>query len=863
MECPKCRFENPDNTNFCGNCASRLGPLEDNPEDRTETIDFKPLRLKTGSTLAGRYKIIEELGFGGMGRVYKAVDKEIGERVAIKLIRPDIAANRKLIERFQNELITTRRIAHRHVCRMYDLGRDGDTRFITMEYVSGEDLKKSLIRMGPLMTRKVLNLGIQICQGLSEAHRLGVIHRDLKPGNIMIDMQGNVRIMDFGIAISQGTRDLTDSGVVVGTPKYFSPEQVEGKTLDQRSDIYSFGVILYEMVTGHVPFEGDTTLIIAYKHMSEAPRNPREFNAQLPKELSQVILKCLEKDPQKRYRTAEEICAALTKIKEELPTTETTIPRTKLKQISQTKFSRPRPKFMRVLGALLLVIFVLGSVFIVYDKVLKKDTVVATSVGTDWVNSIVILPFEHLNPEPGQENLWISFTEAIIRKLSKFQEVKVISLNSALSYKDSGKDAREVSQELDVKNVISGTISIQADKVTAIIKREEISDNPFAGEATYTGHLDNLSELQDKIVVSLAGYLGLALVMDRYENIPSKDSEDVEANRHYQDGRSYELKYYSTYEERDFLSAVDHYSKAVSADPNFALAYWRLGNLHEALYNIKDEDKDEALNQMLDHYKKAYAVDRYSAEANIGMGWYYFYQDDFDSAYQLFKKGYELDSNNAEINFLIGSFLKTMGLYPCAIKHYDRGFELDPYPLDFSLWHGLRAKSYSNMGRFEEAAYFLSEAIQIKQDPWLMLEYAAQLIYLKKYREAEIQIQEAEKTRPMPERMEEDIRHTKALLFAAHGEREKALALIKDEDDTYRQIITSIYALLDLKVHALPNIQKGISVGLEMVRETLYSYPFLMNNPCYESLRDDPQFMEILKNEKAKFDAMLKKYGDL
>ena len=654
---------------------------------------------------------------------------------------------------------------------------------------------------------------------------------------------------------------FTDSGVVVGTPKYFSPEQVEGKTLDQRSDIYSLGVVLYEMVTGHVPFEGDTTMIIAYKHMSEAPRNPREFNAQLPKELSQVIMKCLEKDPQKRYRTAEEICAALTKIKEELPTTETTIPRTKLEQISRTKFSRPRPKFMRVLGALLLVIFVLASVFIVYDKVLKKDTVVATPAGTDWANSIVILPFELLNPEPGQENLWISFTEAIIRKLGKFKELKVISLNSALTYKDSGKGALKVSQELDVKNVMSGTISIQADKVTAIIKREEISDNPFAGEATYTGHLDNVSQLQDEIVKSLAIFLGLALVIDRYENMPSKGSEDVEANRHYQDGRSYELKYYSTNEERDFLSSVDNYSKAVSADPNFALAYWRLGNLYEALLNIKDED--EALNQMLAHYEKAYAVDRYSAEANVGMGWYYFYQDDFDSAYQFFKQGYELDSNNAEINFLIASFLKSIGLYKNAITHYDRGLELDPFPLDFSIWHGLRSKCYAYMGSSQDAADFLEKAIQYNPDPWLVLEYAVQLISLKRYREAEEQIANVEYALVNSSRFEEDIRHTKALLFAVLGERERALELIEDEDNTYRPIITSIYAVLDLKTHALRNIQMGIEEGFQNKRETFYSYPFLINVPFYESLRNDPQFQVILHNEKEKYETKLKKYGDL
>jgi len=863
MKCPKCHFENPDNTTFCGKCANRLDSLEDTLEDRTETIDFKPLRLKTGSTLAGRYRIIEELGFGGMGRIYKAIDKEIGERIAVKLLRPEIAANRKLIERFQNELITTRKIAHRYVCRMYDLGRDGETRFITMEYVSGEDLRKSLTRMGPLMARKAVSLGIQICQGLSEAHRRGVIHRDLKPGNNMIDMEGNIRIMDFGIALSQETKDLTESGVVIGTPKYFSPEQVEGKVLDPRSDIYSFGVILYEMVTGHVPFEGDTTLVVAYKHMSETPRNPREFNAQLPKELSQLILKCLNKNPAKRYQSTEEICAALTKIKEDLPTSETTVSKTKFEELSQKKSFRSRPKFVRALGILFLSVFILASAFIVYDQFLKtRGSDGASPMSVDWVNSVVILPFEHLNPQPGQENLWISFTEAIIRKLNKFQELKVISLSSALVYKDSDKGLSEIGRDLDVKNVLSGIISTLADEVRVTLKRDQIADSPFTGEATYSGNPENMSELEDEVAKSLAKYLRLARVDERYESLSSPGSANTAANSYYQDGRANELEYYRTGEESDFLNSAENYTQAVSADPGFALAYWRLGNLHEARYNTKDGEEAD-LSRMSGFFEKAHEVDRYSAEANVGMGWYFFYQDDFDSAYQFFKLGYELDPNNAEINFLMGSFFKSLGLFEYAITHYDRGLELDPFPLDFSIWHGLRSKCYAYTGRCETGAQYLENAIQHNPDPWLLLEYVIQLVSLKRYSEAEEQIARAEESLGTSKKLDEDIRHTKAVLFAVLDEREKALALIEDEDDTYRHLITSIYAVLGLKTHALRNIRIGIEEGFQKTRETLYSYPFLLNVPFYDSLRGDAQFQNILRLEKEKYEAKRKKYGDL
>jgi Tol biopolymer transport system component/serine/threonine protein kinase len=327
IKCPKCQTDNPETLKFCGECGTQLPSLGDIKV--TETLEMPKEELTTGSTFAGRYQIIEELGKGGMGRVYKAHDTKIREKIALKLIKPEIVKDRKTIERFSNELKLARKIRHKNICQMFDLGEEKGTHFITMEYISGEDLKNMIRMSGRLALGTTISIAKQVCEGLAEAHKMGIIHRDLKPSNIMIDREGDVRIMDFGIAHSLETKGMTGAGVMIGTPEYMSPEQVEGKEIDQRSDVYSLGVILYELVNVQVPFEGDTPFTVVIKHKSEMPKNPKELNAQIPDDLNRMILKCLEKDKENRYRSAGEVRSEIESIEKGIPTTERIVPKKK------------------------------------------------------------------------------------------------------------------------------------------------------------------------------------------------------------------------------------------------------------------------------------------------------------------------------------------------------------------------------------------------------------------------------------------------------------------------------------------------------------------------------------------------------
>ncbi len=310
IECPKCQTENPENSKYCHECATPLSSFED--ISPTGTLEMPVESLQSGTLFAHRYRIIEQVGKGGMGRVYKVRDTQINEDIALKLIKPEIATDEKVIERFRNELIIARKITHKNVCRLFDINEEAGTPFITMEFVSGEDLKSILLKEGKLAETKIISIAKQVCEGLDAAHELGVVHRDLKPQNIMIDEKGKAKIMDFGIARLVRTPGVTRADETIGTPEYMSPEQVEGMETDQRSDIYSLGVILYEMITGRVPFEGNTPLSIAYKHKHESPLDPRKINDQISERIRGLVLKCLQKDREKRYQTAREILDVLT-----------------------------------------------------------------------------------------------------------------------------------------------------------------------------------------------------------------------------------------------------------------------------------------------------------------------------------------------------------------------------------------------------------------------------------------------------------------------------------------------------------------------------------------------------------------------
>ncbi len=399
VTCPKCLTENTQDSRYCKTCATPIPGDPDTGVTLTQTLTRPIQELSPGALFARRYQIIEDLGQGGMGHVFKAHDTRTGEKIAVKVLRPGFEADGSTLERFSHELTAARRISHRNVCRMFDLGEDGGRLYITMEFVPGEDLKSVLRMMGAMSPAQTVSISIQICDGLEEAHRLGVVHRDLKPANILIDREGHARIMDFGIARSAQSRGITDTGTMVGTPDYMSPEQTDGRDVDVRSDIYSVGVMLFEMVTGRLPFEGDTALAVALKHKTELPPDPRSISPGLPGELSKIILKCLEKDRERRYQTAADLRSGLEAAAAGFPTGSRLIPRRK-PSVSREITVKLQPKRLIWPGVVLVALAVAAVVFV---PVFRKGGTGRTAVKVP--GSIAVVAFENQTGDPKYEPL--------------------------------------------------------------------------------------------------------------------------------------------------------------------------------------------------------------------------------------------------------------------------------------------------------------------------------------------------------------------------------------------------------------------------------------------------------------------------
>jgi TolB-like protein/Tfp pilus assembly protein PilF len=562
----------------------------------------------------------------------------------------------------------------------------------------------------------------------------------------------------------------------------------------------------------------------------------------------------LEKKPEQRYQTVDDLCSDLAEIEAEMPTTETAISKRESK-IKPKYLARKLSKFPGILLVFVL-LFIAGYFF--YNQFIKKETRDTSLSGiTESQNSIIVLPFRDLSANVDQEPLHIIIMEMMILKLHAFRELRVLPSTTSLAFQDSKKDIRTIGNETNTSFVIGGSLWRTEENIHVTIQLSRVESGSLLWTQSFEEPLEGFRDLHDQITKNVAKALGIKNVDRRYQIVTAGMPEESITNENYIRGRHFEILYYATEDEKDFKNCVQNYLNVVKDNPKDANTYWRMGTLYEARYNIEKEQ--EYLDFMFEYFERAYSIDPDFALANMGMGWSYFYKNDYDQAYRFMEKAYELDPDSAEINFHIGAFFRSIGLYENALRFFIRAIEIDKMPMEFELWYDLLADSYSKLGMFDEAAETLGKALEIYPAYILYIKYAWQLIIFGNYQEALNQIAEAEKLDPERSR----IRHYRGLIFASQGNRAKALEQIHKDDVSYVYRITSIYSLLGMKDEAIRNIQLGLDVGFEQWGLYFYSYPFLKSNPFYENLRGDTRFQEILQKEKTKYEEKIRRFRGL
>ncbi len=763
--CPKCNADNLDDSRFCHKCTTPLPSPEEISVSQTKTLETPKEELTTGSTFAGRYQIIEELGKGGMGKVYKANDTDIKEKVAIKLIKPEISTNKKTIERFQNELKFARKIRHKNVCQMYDLNREEGTYYITMEYVEGENLKNMIRMSRQLGIGTAISVAKQVCEGLAEAHKLGVVHRDLKPSNIMIDREGSVRILDFGIARSLKEKGITGAGVMIGTPEYMSPEQVEAKETDQRSDIYSLGVILYEMVTGRVPFEGDTPFTIGVKHKSETPKNPKELNAQIPEDLSNVILRCLEKDKENRYQSAGEVRSELENIEKGIPTTDRAIPKRKpltSKEITVTFGIKKLLIPASVFAALVIV------AVIVWQFLLKKETV---SVPPSKP-SIAVLPFEDLSPQKDQDYFCDGLAVELINRLSNIENLKVPARASAFSFKGKELDILEIGKKLKVELVLVGSLQKAGNRLRITVELVKVSDGYPLWSEKYVRDVEDIFALQDEISLSIVDNLKIKLLGEEKAELVTRHTQNPEAYNLFLKGRHF----WNKRTPDDIRKAIDYFEQAIKLDSNYALAYAGLADSYGLLPFYTSILPKEAFSKAKVAVMKALDIDETLAEAHSALGFIRtYYEWDWEAAETEFKRAVQIKPSYVTAHHWYAEYLSAMGRHEEAITQIRRAHELDPLSLIINCmkaWVFLFARQY------ERAIEQFQQTLEL--DPNFALAHSLLgWAYLEKemYEEALVAYQKG--------RGELGVRNIYA--YALPGKRDESLGMLEEMKELWKR----------------------------------------------------------------------------
>ena len=654
MICSKCKANCSDDSLYCGNCGQSLigSDMQITRNDFTHELkNNRSINFNSGESFGERYRIISKLGKGGMGQVFKAYDSVLDIEVALKMIRPEFLMNKKMISRFKQEILLAREITHENVSRIHDFGDVDGIKFISMEFIRGRTLKGIVRENGPFEVERAIEILKAICSGLSAAHKKDIIHRDLKPQNIMIDENDHVFITDFGLAKSVREENISHTGLVIGTPQYIPPELWKGEVADKRSDIYSLGIIAYEMIAGEELFQSDSDYGYLKKHVNEDPEFPSDIKDKLPSFFRQLILRCLAKDRDARYQDCGEIYKD---IEDRIYSTGTFLNDFE-RSIKKTGFKKIGITFM-----LILVISFIGSL------ILKKGQPVQKK------RSVAILYFKNLSGIKDLDHFSYSLPELLTTDLGQSKYIKVLPedkvskiLNKSnylgASFLDE-KMFEEIGGQADVNYLVHGSFIKSGNDLRITVKLRDSDSGAILNTNYVDASMNNIFPAIDKLTTRLKSGFNLSeneIFADIDSDIESITTSSHEALNHYITGKR-------LFNERDFKGSLKAFQKAVDIDPEFAMAYLKMARTYAFKY---DWDKRRKYHEKTLQYINKLSV----REKYLIYGAYYMenettYQKSIDS----YKKILEIYPFNYEANYHIGQTYRILDAWDEGIEYLSK-----------------------------------------------------------------------------------------------------------------------------------------------------------------------------------------------
>jgi serine/threonine protein kinase/Flp pilus assembly protein TadD len=688
LQCPQCFTLNPDDTQFCSKCGSSLSDLFETLTYRApgQAESESVSQFTPGQMFDRRYRIIEEIGRGGMGRVFKAEDTELDITVALKIIRPHLSSNPRFIDQFKKEMLLARSISHENVIRIFDLGEAYGTKYISMEYIKGENLKEFLHASGTLAVETVIHMARQIGEALKVAHAKGIVHQDLKPSNIMVDQSGRVYIMDFGLAKAVYGAGLAKTGEGAGTPQYMSPEQAAGEKIGQASDIYSYGAVLYEMVTGKPMFEAETRAEYRKKHVSEKPVPPAKVNPHLPKPMEHIILKCLEKSQAERYQSIGEVLADLNRVEGEY------------RKVSFVEWLRRRWSYG--LTAVLLT----AMAALIYFVWLKPPP---SPVPTGTRLSLAVMYLTNNTGDKSLDYMRRTLTELLIADLLQSQYVRVLTgdkiyeVLKALNLLDapaySSEELKNVAARAKVDYILQGNFTKANDRYrvnTSLHKADTLE--PLASEQEEGVGEESMFSMVEGLTRRIKADFKLpaeALAKDIHKDLKKITTGSTKAFIYYVEGKR-------LYEEQKFEESLKTLNKAVSLDPEFAMAYRLIAENYSYLRNGEQYEKNlskarSLLNRVPE--REYYMIQAFAASS---------LQESID----LYGKLLSIYPDDADALGEMGAQYRNMEKWGLAAQQFEKVLTIND--ADELAYENL-AVTYSAQGDYQKAIGLLESKLQV------------------------------------------------------------------------------------------------------------------------------------------------------